>query len=628
MQKTVFLVISMITLSAVAEEAARKPYPKIYPFVPVNSQELLNDVKRVSEDPQAETNIYSMYAKGLLKEKETQNTPWVSTYWPLNKGGIADPYKGNSGVLGDIVRPRKILSWEHNYNRLKYRRGRQNMMDWSEGALAGLAPSEKYDLLLGDMTFDLTNRQLDYMYKWGSKKQFGFLSNVNIMGGGAYEYAQLMFENGFTDESGNKYSSIEDALPDAVKLRGGIADEYALKYYRRGNVASFQDALAMGFKEAAKVKDNYVLEEKNNLMALWEGICNGWSTAAGVIPRPLHSFSIKLPNGKDLKFYPEDVKALISQYWFNSLIQNSKSEYTDQVSGEEKFNGGTLMQGLRCNNKSPKKDEWGRFYDSEPDPYSKTNEIEPRCVGVHPAIWHMALINIIGKQGRSFIVERKIKAAVDNHPMSDYKMSFFNPYTGDDGHLSSSIKEINRDDQFYKFRNKNAKYIVGVSTTMAYIDWIRPVRLNNESSDYDKNNREFVDMMYDLELDANGEIVGGQWRAAKTGKTFLNFGKGRKQPDFFWVITKDWKKSGYFDEIQGLPQWTDTTTTPPKEWLAAAKVAHSFKYNKTHAYGWNEKCKVINKVTGASREVPCEYKEDKPQPLLNVVNKLLELSRQ
>ena len=626
MQKVITLILVTISFSVLSEETKRS-YPKVYPFVPVASSKIKNDVRRMSEDKEALINIFKMYTAGLLRDKETSQIPWVSTYWPLNKGGIADPFKGNSKVIGDITRLRKTLSWKHNYKRLKNRRSRKNIINWSEKALANLAPSEKYDLLLGDMSFDLTNKQLDYMYKWGSKKENGFLTKFFIQSTNPYDYAQMMFKNKYKDKNGDVYRSIDDALADAIKLRGAPADKMAFRFYKSGRFTNFQDSLANTLKRSEFSPSNYVLKEKNSKMALWEGICNGWSTAAGIIPRPLHSFKIKLKNGKMLKFYPDDVKALISQYWFNSLIQYTKIDTLNEKEQTKSFTGGTLMQGLRCNDKSPKKDQWGRFYDSKPDPFSKSKKIEARCVGVHPAIWHSSLVNIIGKQGRSFVVERKIKAAVDNHPMSDYKMKFFNPYTGDSGHLMTSIKPIDENDQFKSFRNKRAKYIVGVESKIAYIDWIRPVRRDRESSKYDKSFREEKVMIYDLELDEDGNIVGGQWRAARTGKAKFSFGKGRKQPDFFWIITKDWKKSGYFDEIKGLTPWTNTQIAPPKDWLEAAKIAHAFKFKKTHAYGWNEKCKVVNKKSGKEIEVPCEYEEDKPQPLINVVNKLLELSR-
>ena len=65
-------------------------------------------------------------------------------------------------------------------------------------------------------------------------------------------------------------------------------------------------------------------------------------------------------NGKKLKFYPDDLKALASYMFANSKIQDSRNfdKATQKYSG-----GGILMQGLRCNDKKPGVDPWGRFYD-------------------------------------------------------------------------------------------------------------------------------------------------------------------------------------------------------------------------------------------------------------------------
>ncbi len=46
-----------------------------------------------------------------------------------------------------------------------------------------MAPSEKYDILLGDTSFDLTNRIWAYQEKWGSQKKWGFLSSIDLPAG-------------------------------------------------------------------------------------------------------------------------------------------------------------------------------------------------------------------------------------------------------------------------------------------------------------------------------------------------------------------------------------------------------------------------------------------------------------
>src|SRR5690606_16533967 len=132
-----------------------------------------------------------------------------------------------------------------------------------------------------------------------------------------------------------------------------------------------------GFLTKIDLPMGYKIPDTNKYMALWEGICHGWAVAAGIVPRPTQTVWVKLPNGKNMPFYPNDIKALASLLWANSDVQ-----------------GQVLVEGLRCNRKFPDRDKHGRYIDIERDPNDK--ELLPRCADVHPAIFHLALVNIVG----------------------------------------------------------------------------------------------------------------------------------------------------------------------------------------------------------------------------------------
>lgn len=611
---------SAILLSSIGPAIAGKEYPKIYPFVPFSPSYIETRVQQLSEDKKAVTNFYDIIKQNLSK-KASKEKPWTSTYWPLNKGLIANPYADNFLVAYNPVR---LFSWEYNHKRLDKRKKstHRDIDEFSSEELDFLAPSEKYDLLMGDKSFDLTNRLVDYMQKWGSKKEFGNLSNLDVVGGTSLEHTDMLMSWGWT-------GGYDNLLETSIGRVGGLAEHLAKKMVKTGEYASFEAALPRAIKVAEKEKDNYVLEKKNSLMATWEGICHGWSVAAGNVPRPRKTVTFTLPDGRDLRFFPEDIKGLVSLLWANSLIQDGR--WYDNDGNPQ--GGGVMMQGLRCNKKRPAKDEWGRLYDNEKDFYS--GKLEPRCVGVHPALWHLSLVNIIGKQGRSFIVERKVKAAVDNHPLYKYKFKYFNPITGRySKDIGKVVEPVSKEDVFREFRAKETRYIVGVRATMSYLDWERPKREKSDSEKDDSNTD--ISMLYDLELDENGKIVGGQWRAVEKGKPKRNLGPRKhhgqkrdvlnhKQPDFFWVVTKDWKP--FFKETQGLSNWADTSKAPPADWLKAAHDDHAFEYQQTHEFGIYNKCKMFHKDTGEMIQVPCEFKINKPQPLLNVMNVLVNLAK-
>jgi hypothetical protein len=636
--KTIGLLLS-ITFSFQLYSKVFK-YPKIYPFVAVDQNKIYNDVQRVTEDKQFIKNFYDIIDQKLSKARTTTK-PWTSTYWPLAKGTIADPYE-KSAV--SYYLDTDWYDWEKNYNKYQKRKKGSllNTNNMTEAQLAKLAPSEKYDLLLGDMGYDLTDRLWEYMKAWGSKKENAFLKRLSDSQVALYTYTDYIDQK--TNEhvtalslaeyfvSRNWFKSVRDAFENAYQLQGGVDVENALTMVEAKMYNSVAEAYPEALQMAKDNEKNYVLLKKNKRIASWEGICNGWSTAAGVVPRPRKAVNFKLPSGKDLKFFPEDIKGLVSLFWVNSLVQDNLKHNKDGSYDE----GGSIIVGTRCNLQNAKKDIWGRKYDHKPDPIY--NDTIPRCVGVHPATWHLGLVNLIGKQGRSFVVERKVGPAVDNHPMYKYKMKYFNPITGREMKgIKENLEQIDKNDQFKQFRNKNAKYIVGVQTTMTYLNYARPGRAetNSESDDEEVDKS----MFYDLELDADYNIVGGQWRAVKVGIPQQRPGSKIKprlnhnQPDFFWTVTKkaSWNdaedETGLFKLNPNLSPWTDKTLAPPSNWKEAAKVDHSFEYEQTFFWGTGKKCNVKNLKTGKVRKVSCEYSTNRPQPLINVLKTLINRSK-
>lgn len=592
------IVFSLTLLFVVCENSFAENYPNIYPFVPVSSSLIESRTKALAEDDNVIINIFEMHKSGLTSA-QTKIQPWSSTYWPLNQGMIANRYRQ---ISWNPLLLHRRFSWSPNHRRLSKQR-RKLIEKWyklDNDDLEKLSPAEKYDLLLGDTSLGLTGRILDYMKKWGENKEYSFLQSYNIVGGESLKLARKWVDEG-------NYQDFEVALADAINKLGGLTEQIAEKLVRQGSYYTIEDAFEEASRMAQREKYNYVLEPKNGIMGIWEGICHGWATASAHLPRPVRPVDFIIKNNRRLRFFPDDIKALASLLWANSLIQDNKP------------NGGVIMQGLRCNSKSPAKDEWGRYYDAKPDKYS--GKLEARCVGVHPAIWHLGLVNIIGKQGRSFVVERKVKAAVDNHPMRSYSMKFFNPYNGEYGTLASSTKKLNHKDQFFKFRNTETKMIVGVKLKMRYMDWQDPKGEEYDSPAEDKI--ETVEMFYDLELNRHGDIIGGQWRTTEVGSA--DFTGDRTQPDFFWVITKDWKK--FFPENTQISAWNYKQYAPPKDWLKASLNAQAFNYEQSYVFNNNAKCNVIHKETGKALKVPCEFKFNRPQPLVNVVNTLIELSR-
>jgi hypothetical protein len=357
--------------------------------------------------------------------------------------------------------------------------------------------------------------------------------------------------------------------------------------------------------------EDFEIEKKNYIVANWEGICHGWAPASGVVPKPEKTVIVTLPDGRKMPFYAEDIKGLISLTWANSLIQDN-----------------VISEGLRCKRRDPARDKYGRFYDN----ISENGEYFPRCADVHPAVMHVALANVTGKQGRSLVFDKNPKIAVSNQPLVGYEFKYFHPDTGEDLPIREAVVDYSsyqEMDPFKTARHPDIKYIVGVESTITYADWTMVKK--PDDSDYLKDETDEMVSLYDLELDDSGNIIGGQWRGFKDLSIADNMDDRRKKsymntnrPDFLWVVPKNYKN--YFKPVPGLEAWDIRSgTAAPQSWQKASIVAHSFKYEMSKFYGNNETCKVKN-AAGVVKEVTCEFKYPRPQPLMQIVDQLTDLS--
>lgn len=540
-------------------------YPDRYPFKFEGYNYIHNRVMFVSEDKEILKNIFKIQEHGLQSSK-VKSQPWTSSYWPMNKGLIAYEYPNSQfeRFIDWTLRAPRSLSWSANLRRINksFNKLKKGWIKLDNEELELLSPAAKYDILLGDDTFDLTSKVITYVNDWA---KFENQNTLNL----DYQKEQLV-----------------QAIKDELIKNGEFQDE--------------DKALEEANNIYIEKKDNYVLKKEDQYVPIWEGICNGWAPAATVVPRPNRYVDFELENGRTLRFFPEDIKALISYAWSNSEIQNWK---TFNPSPDNKDIGGVYFEGNACKKDNPKRDEWERNYDED---------LNYKCTGVHPAIWHLSLINIIGKQKRSFIVDVDIVSKKNNHPISDYKIEYFNPYTGDYTNFNNAIVDLSEKDQFKSFRNPQTKKLIGVKLSVQYIHYDSPKRDLYNSAEKDKTfTRE---MLYDLELDNEGVIIGGQWRTTEVGKPL--FRANRNQPDFFWVITKDWKS---FFKDKYLTYW-DKKSTAPKSFIKEAKTLH-----KSFNDRFND-CTYRNKETGKMYFLTCKMSVLRPKLLPNILNTLLEKS--
>ncbi len=250
--------------------------------------------------------------------------------------------------------------------------------------------------------------------------------------------------------------------------------------------------------------------EANGKIEFWEGKCHGWSPAAFSERRPHHSISVRAydsaqpgAQGVSVKFYPDDIKALATLLWANAPTQNR-------------------FVGSRCNVRDPQTDENGRI-------------LEASCFDTNPGTWHLVAVNQIGVNKKGFVLDATYDYQVWNQPAFAYEYSYFDPrdaarnWDYEDDQKFKNLDTLRQaqvdlndfsEDRFRQYRGSGAVSVVGVHMKFTYVSEKDVSHAERDSAA--SSSLTSVHYYYDLELDAEGNIVGGEWYQLE-------------HPDFMWA---------------------------------------------------------------------------------------------
>lgn len=234
----------------------------------------------------------------------------------------------------------------------------------------------------------------------------------------------------------------------------------------------------------------------------WMGLCHGWAAASMMTVAPKKKVEIETIYGT-ATFYPSDIKGLNTLLW-------AKGSF------ETRFIGG------RCNSRTPRVSSDGRILEND-------------CLDTNPGTWHLVAINQLGISKRAFIMDASATYEVWNQPVFSYDYTYFNPKTQKHVKtLKNAITPIkNWNDPRKKYRSPEAVYVVGVMMNVSY------AVENYPSLDEDQEDQSTqVNYEYDLELDEELNIVGGEWYS-------------ERHPDFLWVPMKNSYPRSYADSRNG-----------------------------------------------------------------------------
>ncbi|MCO4795608.1 MAG: hypothetical protein KC493_17955 [Bacteriovoracaceae bacterium] len=291
--------------------------------------------------------------------------------------------------------------------------------------------------------------------------------------------------------------------------------------------------------------------DRDGKVETWMGICHGWAPAAYMLDRPQKAIKVKAADGEtELTFFPSDIKSLASLLWA-------------KASTPSKFVGG------RCNEKDPERDsENGRV-------------IDQKCFDTNPGTWHKSVVNQIAIADRSFVMDATFDYEVWNQPVYSYSYRYFNVESFESANTFEAAKIEMKDfkkDKFKKYRGGKAVYVVGVEMNVSYIAETQPTHRTFDNDSYDLESR--VTYRYDLEVDAEGNIVGGEWYS-------------NKHPDFLW---------------------TPPVGTKAKSWVEAQYPQYISDYD-------------TDGVVGEKLQYVAPYASKSGQPLAEILEKLIEKTR-
>lgn len=228
-------------------------------------------------------------------------------------------------------------------------------------------------------------------------------------------------------------------------------------------------------------------EETLEAVERWWGLCHAWAPAAIVEPEPTHPVTI---NG--VTFYQADIKALIQ-----TVYDSSRS----------------IILGGRCNSKDVERDDEGRPVDSN-------------CRDTNAGAFHVIMANFLGIQKMGFLEDRTYDYEVWNQPVTRYEITQL-----EEVDLAKAIELVGLEGDKYTY-NEDAVKFAEVFAKLTYIteSHAEARALVPEIAQYERTDR----YQYLLEMDADGNIIGGEWLQGRGGNTAFGLSE---QPDFLWFST-------------------------------------------------------------------------------------------
>jgi len=216
---------------------------------------------------------------------------------------------------------------------------------------------------------------------------------------------------------------------------------------------------------------------------IWQGLCHGWAPASlhHAEPKPK---TLRNPDGILVPFGSADIKALVSYYY--AFID---TDATGQM-GLRCFFGGWLGGVKGCDQ------------------------------DLNAGAFHIVIANELGLKRKGVLMDVDRYRQVWNQPIVGYKSEILHSNLSPSlGAASGTVREMR------------------VATELFYVDEVDPTWEPVIGTNLQKISKR--DLLYRIELDSTGKIIGGEW-------------EGWDRPDFLWNKLKTSKFNGLLSGLEKL----------------------------------------------------------------------------
>ena len=352
--------------------------------------------------------------------------------------------------------------------------------------------------------------------------------------------------------------------------------EWDTEYYDRlGPAASYMSK----YKGNAKARDGVDSDDDgeidecgdNDGVESWWGLCHAWVPASILEKEPQHSVT---HNG--VTFEVGDIKGLLQTIY-------------DRASA--------MMLGGRCNEKEVERDEHGRIK-------------ADHCRDTNAGAFHVVMTNMMGIHKRSFAEDRTYDYQVWNQPFRSYEV--LSQEEIDAKTAMAAMGQPDAEDYAY---NDDAKRFAKVRMRVKYITEphqasTEPLVPDVEAYDSYTGSDTYE---YILEMDENGEIIGGEW---------IGYSQ-TTHPDFLWlpIRARGGNPNVDIDMVQELLALSTMDDPPPNPEIATFESTTVLDIPDNDDEGITSTITVNEAITIGSLKVAVEIDHSYIGDLLVVLEK-------